>query len=514
MPLTFLFMTSHHQAGLPAHNAITSSTSDRQVSRRALLGGFGALGLLGVGAGMGLRFAPAAQAATATGTLNIPTLLDSTTSGTTKVFTLSMETGTTEILSGISSSTCGFNQAFLGPVLKVDNGDVVQMDITNNLSDVSTVHWHGAHIPPSVDGGPQNTIEAGATSSPSFTINQGACTLWFHPHALGTTAEQIALGLAGMLIVNDDTTGAAALPSDYGTDQFPLIVQSLPISTDGTIQYTTAGEIATTTSFPLLVNGSNVGVEGTPTLEVDVSRVRFHLLNASIADLITFSTTDGSSFTQVATDAALLSAPISLTSLQLVGGERAEIVVDLTSSASVTLQATITAGGARGGSGTSSIVKITSTATTAADDLPDSLNTFTALDTTSPANSRTIALSNDGNVMYINSVAGTTMEAMESNEISTVVGDTEVWTITNDTGLTHSFHLHDVPFQVLTVNGTAPTGAYAEWKDTIYIGPNSTNKIAMQFTDYSDSTYAYMLHCHNAVHEDEGMMTMLMVMPS
>ena len=473
------------------------------------------MAVLGVAAGTGLNFATASKAATATGTLTIPTLLSSTTdtSGT-KVFTLSMETGTTEILSGISSATAGFNQAFLGPVLKVTNGDVVQMNITNNLTDVTTVHWHGAHIPPSVDGGPQNTIAAGASLSPSFTINQGACTLWFHPHALGTTAEQIASGLAGMLIVNDATTGAAALPTTYGTDQFPLIVQSLPISSDGTIQYTTAGELATTTSFPLLVNGSNVGVEGTPTLEVSESRVRFHLLNASIADLLTFTLSDGASFTQVATDAALLSTPLSVTSLQLVGGERAEICIDITSSASVTLQATVTPGGARGGSGTSSILTLTSTATTAASSLPTSLNTFTALDVSSPAATRTIALSNTGNTMYINSVAGTTMAAMESNEIMTTLNATELWTITNATGLTHSFHLHDVPFQVQTINGVAPTGAYAEWKDTILISPNSTNVIAMKFTDYSDNTYAYMLHCHNAVHEDEGMMTMLMVMSS
>ncbi|HKS98806.1 MAG TPA: multicopper oxidase domain-containing protein [Rugosimonospora sp.] len=524
-------MTHHHHrpAQSPANaaqpGAALRSASGREIeprrsgpnlSRRKLLRGLGALSLLGAAAGVGLRLAPGARAATASGTLNIPTLLDatSTTSDGTKVFDLTMQTGTTEILSGISSSTCGFNGSFLGPVIKVDNGDSVEMQVTNSLSAVSTVHWHGAHVPPSVDGGPQVTIAAGSTYTAAFTVNQGACTLWFHPHALGTTAQQIALGLAGMLIVNDSTTGAAALPVDYGTDQFPLILQSLPISSAGVIQYTTAGEVASTTSFPLLVNGSNVGVNGTPTLEVSASRVRFHILNASIADIITISRTDGSSFTQVASDAALLAAPLSVTSLQLVGGERAEICIDITSSASVTLQATVTAGGARGGSGTSSILTLTSTATSAASSLPSSLNTFTALSVTSPANTRTIALSNSGNTMYINGVAGTSMSAMEAAEIVTTLGDIEVWTITNATGLTHSFHLHDVPFQVQSINGSAPTGAYAQWKDTILISPQSTNVIAMQFTDYSDTTYGYMLHCHNAVHEDEGMMAMLMVDPS
>ncbi|HST84994.1 MAG TPA: multicopper oxidase domain-containing protein [Kineosporiaceae bacterium] len=505
-------MTTPHQLAASPTQGETAPSSGRQLSRRGLLRNIGALGLLGAGAGMGLKYSAPAQAATASGTLNIPTLLDYTSSGSTKVFSLDMQTGTTTILSGISSATCGFNQAFLGPVIKVDNGDSVQMDITNNLSDVSTVHWHGAHIPPSVDGGPQNTIEAGESFSAAFDINQEACTLWFHPHALTTTAEQIASGLVGMLIVNDDSDGAAALPSDYGTDQFPLIIQSLPISAAGATISTTAGLTTSTTTFPLLVNGSNVGVNGTPTLKVDTNRVRFHVLNGSITDLITISRTDGASLTQVASDAALLAAPISVTSIRLVGGERTEIVVDLTSSATVTLQATVTAGGARGGSGTKSIVTITSTATTAADSLPSSLNTFTALDTSSPATTRTIALSNTGNTMYINGVSGTTMAAMEASELMTTLGDTEVWTITNATGLTHSFHLHDVPFQVLSIDGVAPTGAYAQWKDTIYIGPNSTNKIAMQFIDYADDEYGYMLHCHNAIHEDEGMMLMLMVM--
>ncbi|GIE85846.1 multicopper oxidase family protein [Actinoplanes regularis] len=509
-------MTDHQRPVSTPASPTPTRPGRPAMTRRTLLRGFGALGLTGAAVGMSMRFAVPARAATAGGTLAIPTLLEPTTdSDGTKAYALGMETGTTEILSGISSSTCGFNQAFLGPVIKVSRGDSVRMDLTNNLDDVSTVHWHGAHIPPSVDGGPQNTIEAGATFSPSFEINQGACTLWFHPHALGTTSEQVARGLAGMLIVDDDTDGAAALPSDYGTDQFPLIVQSLPISSTGVIRFTTATELATSTSFPLLVNGANVGVAGTPTLEVTANRVRFHVLNASIADIITITRSDGASFTQVATDAALLSAPLSVTSLKLVGGERAEICVDVTSQdESVTLQATVTAGGARGGSGTSSILTLTSTATAVADDLPSSLNTFTALDVSSPSATRTIALSNSGNTMYINGVAGTTMTAMESSEIMTTLGATEVWTITNATGLIHSFHLHDVPFQVRSINGSAPTGAYAEWKDTILISPQSTNVIAMRFTDYADNTYGYMLHCHNTVHEDEGMMAMLMVMSS
>jgi len=39
-------------------------------------------------------------------------------------------------------------------------------------------------------------------------------------------------------------------------------------------------------------------------------------------------------------------------------------------------------------------------------------------------------------------------------------------------------------------------------------------KIAMEFTDFADDTYMYMLHCHLLQHEDEGMMASLMVTDS
>jgi len=497
-------MTHRHRATSPA----TSGLGQKKLPRRAALLGLGGLAVGGALAGT-LRFAPGAAAATATGTLNIPTLLSPTDDDGVNVYALSMQTGTAVLRTGLTSTTAGFNGSYLGPVIKVNNGDSIRMDVTNNLSAVTTVHWHGAHVPPSVDGGPQNTIEAGATWSPEFTINQNACTLWFHPHALATTAAQVASGLAGMLIVDDDTDGAAALPQDYGVNQFPLIVQSVPVNSSGVIQSTTAGLTSTATTFPLIVNGANAATS-TPTLIVDENRIRFHLLNGSITDIITISRTDGGTMTQVATDAALLPAPTSVTTVRLVAGERAEIVLDI--SGTVTLQATVTAGGARGGSGTTSICAITTTDTTTRSALPTTLNTITALDT-SGATTRTIALSNTGNTMFINGVAGTTMAAMEASEIMTTLDAIEVWTITNATNLIHSFHLHDVPFQVLAVNGATPTGTLSgTWKDTIEMPAQSTRQIAMQFIDYADNTYGYMLHCHNAIHEDEGMMAMLMVM--
>lgn len=48
------------------------------------------------------------------------------------------------------------------------------------------------------------------------------------------------------------------------------------------------------------------------------------------------------------------------------------------------------------------------------------------------------------------------------------VGATEVWEVANDHGDPHSFHVHDVQFQVLAIDGAPPPPHLAGWKDTIY----------------------------------------------
>ncbi|GLY01140.1 multicopper oxidase domain-containing protein [Actinoplanes sp. NBRC 101535] len=508
-----------------ARNIINHRKPSRFPTRRQVLAGtfgFGALAAL-ARIGSGTSFAEettatdttvtttaTTNATAATGTLPIPDLLTATDDGGVSVFALETQAGTnTTLISGKTITTAGFNSTFLGPTIQVTDGQAVRFDITNTLDDETTVHWHGLHIAPSEDGGPQNIIEAGGTWSPATTINQGeACTLWYHPHGLGTTAEQVSLGLAGMLIVDDGSAANAALPTAYGADDIPLIMQSTSVSSAGSFAATNAAFTASGATLKFLVNGMSATDE-TPTLSVAYSRVRLRLLNASLTDSITVALSDGGAFTQVASDAALLPEPLSITSLRISPGERAEIVLE--PSGTVTLRATVrnTTNGTRY---TVSMLEVSSTGTDTPDALPDTLNTITDLDTTD-ATTRTFTLSNSGASMLINGIAATTMDIMDANAIMTTLDAVEKWTITNaSTNIYHNFHLHDVPFQVVSVAGATPTGANLGWRDTIEVAPGTSVVIKMQFTDYADNEYMYMLHCHNVVHEDDGMMLGLMVM--
>ena len=504
------------------HTASPAKQPGNSINRRSFVVG----GVLGLGAGavgvgilaggknspirqnplIGENAAATSSASASDDTFTYPSLLSGTTSDDVVTYALDMETGTHEVLTGVTSDTMGYNGSYLGPTMKWTNGDTVQMQVTNNLGAVTTTHWHGAHVPAYYDGGPQETIADGDTWEPEFTVNQGgASTLWYHPHALGTTAEQVTHGLAGMIIVEDDTTTSSDLPSDYGVDDIPVILQCLCTDTSGDIKYSLSGYLESDLEFPVLCNGTNVD-STTLTFTATKTRTRLRFLNASPADIITVSRTDGGDMTQIATEQGYITAAESVTEIRLIAGERAEVVLDLSSA--VTLQAVITTGWVKGGSGTYEFLTITPDASDTPVTLPSSLRTIDRYDTTD-FTARTITLSQVGLAMEINGVSATSVSDMYM--ITTTLDSEEIWTIVNDTQLEHSFHLHDVPFQIISVDGTAPTGAYLGWKDMVEVVGGATVKIAMKFTDYTSDTYMYMFHCHILMHEDEGMMAGLLV---
>ncbi|MEN1888149.1 multicopper oxidase family protein [Streptomyces mirabilis] len=489
----------------------TGKGTGKGMHRRKFLGGMAGAGIAAVTAGGTaialLTNATQNKAHAAGTTLTIPDLLEGTTTDGTTTYTLEAKTGTSEVLSGVTNTTAGYNQSFLGPTMKWTSGDTVLLNITNSLTEATTVHFHGAHVPPSMDGGPQNAFAAGKTWSPTFTVKDEAKTLWYHPHALGTTAEQATHGLAGMIIVEDDSDASAALPSTYGTDDIPIILQCLATDSAGDIKYNLSGYLGNGLSFPLLCNGTNVD-DTTLSFTATKKRTRFRLLNASPSDIITIQRSDGATLTQIATDQGYLPEATEVASIRLVAGARAEFVMEL--SDAVTLEAVVTTGWVRGGSGTYEFLSVTPDASDAPETLP-TLNTISRYDT-SDFTARTITLGQSGTTMTINGSAGTSMSSMAM--ISTTLGAEEVWTVKNSTQLEHSFHLHDVPFQLISINGEDPTGVQLGWYDTFEVVGGGSIEIAMKFTDFSDDTYMYMLHCHLLQHEDEGMMASLMVTDS
>ncbi|MBT3658406.1 MAG: copper resistance system multicopper oxidase, partial [Rhodospirillaceae bacterium] len=78
----------------------------------------------------------------------------------------------------------GYNGASPGPVLRFKEGEDVTINVTNNLSESTSIHWHGLILPYQQDGVPgisYDGIKAGETFTYKFPIIQSG-TYWFHSH--------------------------------------------------------------------------------------------------------------------------------------------------------------------------------------------------------------------------------------------------------------------------------------------------------------------------------------------
>jgi len=415
-------------------------------------------------------------------------------------FRLRAAEGVTEFTPGVGTTTWGFNGGYLGPTLAATVGEPVRIHVENGLFVPTTVHWHGMHLPAEMDGGPHQVIEPGVTWSPSWTIDQEPTTLWYHPHLHGETESHVEMGLAGLFLLEPEDPDRFGLPHRYGVDDIPVIVQDR--------QFTSSGQFTTSTRGFVGALGDTVLVNGTaaPYLEVTTELVKLRLLNGSTARTYRFEFDDERSFDLVGTDGGLLEAPHRTDHVQLSPGERAEIVVRVRPGEQPVLRSISPDLGMpgpiaamNGGSDRLDIMQLRAAPVLEASaPLAERFAEISRMNPSDAANERHFEM--DG--LQIN---GQSMQMHTVNEI-VEVDTVEIWKVRNRMQFAHSFHIHDVQFQVLSVDGKAPPPELAGWKDTIYTRPGVIYELIMRFEDYADPDTPYMYHCHFLAHEDAGMM--------
>ena len=107
-------------------------------------------------------------------------------------------------------------------------------------------------------------------------------------------------------------------------------------------------------------------------------------------------------------------------------------------------------------------------------------------------------------MMMNHTINGRTFE-LERVDEQVPIGQTEVWTLVNDSPLAHPIHVHVGSFRVLAREGGR--NRIMPWeaglKDTVLVFPGERVDVGVRFDDY---TGLFLLHCHNLEHEDAGMM--------
>jgi FtsP/CotA-like multicopper oxidase with cupredoxin domain len=443
--------------------------------------------------------------------LRIPPLLEprADASGR-RLFDLTLQQGRAELLPGARADTWGVNGPYLGPTLRASRGDRLQMSVRNDLPETTTLHWHGMHLPPEADGGPHQMIEPGERWQPSWTVDQPAATLWYHPHLHGDTEDHVYRGVAGMFILDDPRSRALALPDDYGVDDIPVILQDPRLSDDGALEFS-QGAIS-----PIGRLGDTTLVNGTfdPYLPVSSRRVRLRLLNASTARIYDVGFDDSRELLLIGADGGLLEVPRPARRVLLSPGERAEVVAEFRPGERAVLRSFEPDLGAdffndrfSGGDDSFDLLEVRAARELApAPAMPDRMSGegIASLDPSESVRTRRFELSGSS------SINGRSMDLGRIDEVATR-DTTEVWEVENSSDIPHSFHPHDVRFRVLDYAGRPPPPEVSGLQDTVFVPPHETMRLVTRFEDYTNPDVPYMFHCHVLEHEDRGMMGQLVV---
>lgn len=398
----------------------------------------------------------------------------------------------------------------------------------------TNVHFHGMNISPTChqDDVLTTLIQPG---SPGFQYqikipeSEPPGLYWYHPHVHGFVEFQVNGGAAGALIVEGmekvrpEVTGLAERV-------FVIRQQYLAPWVPGPYQITLNFHLAVQPETP-----------SAPIIEMKPGEKQFwRVANATLQEFIPLQVVVNGvaqPLELIALDGYPLAAPRTETSILIPPAGRAEFIVQAPPAGSSAqfieqfystgptgnpdfeeILANIEVSGSSGSAAPQAKPVTAQTSVS-----PESVQLATLKDAT-PTATRKLYFSEEfggtnGPIQFYITVDGQKQRVFEPDEkpaITTKVGAVEDWTIENRALETHDFHIHQIHFMILEVDGKPV--AHQDLRDTIQIpywsgtGPYHSVKVRM---DFRNPTIAgtFVFHCHILLHEDMGMMHKILVEP-
>jgi FtsP/CotA-like multicopper oxidase with cupredoxin domain len=436
--------------------------------------------------------------------------------GTVRTFDLTAAPARIELRPGLTVQAWAYNGTVPGPVIRVDEGDLVRVRLHNHLTVATTIHWHGLAVPNGQDGVAgvtQDPVPPGGSVTYSF-VAKGVGTYWYHSHQRGS--YQIDRGLYGLFIV--EPRGRQV---DHRNDQF-LVYDEWPIGLEMPSP-PPAGDPAMSAYVTVSINGKT-GDAIEPIHITPGTTIQLRLLNAGY--LVHFVRIQDIPVTVVAFDGhAVVGGPATLDALPLGPGERLDVEFAAPERATrVALQdpfppstdAVITLepdGGPPPGA-----------PTPASSQFMPVLDFFTygARAAVSPWPVRgTATRAFTLRLSEVSLTPGSSVAPMPGMEMGDVhyeingavfpdtgtlavsQGDLVAIAFVNDGRQDHPMHLHGHAFQLLERNGITVTGVIV--KDTVVVRPGSSVTVGF----LADNPGWWMIHCHQLHHAAGGMMVLL-----
>ncbi|OBX06508.1 bilirubin oxidase [Gallibacterium salpingitidis] len=418
-----------------------------------------------------------------------------------------------------------YNGQLPGPQIEVFEGDSVEIEFTNHLTQPTTIHWHGLDVPSEADGNPQDPVAPNSSKIYRFTIPEGSAgTYWYHPHPHGYVAEQVYKGLAGTLVVKAKNDPLADLPEQH------WVISDLRLAADGSIPANNMSDWMNGREGEIvLING-----QYQPKIQVK-GQQRIRIWNATSARYLRLKVA-GVQWIVVGTEGGLLEQPLSpQDELFLAPAERIEVVMVGKTQGTAILQSLYYERHKMMVQETAADLTLAQIAVNAEQPtLPKQLRIFPTKEEAKVTRQIRFSeqmmnhngMSSQDHQQMMAQHHSTHQQAMIDNPVPTMmegmflinnksfdmsridfvgkVNEVEQWEIFNESHMDHPFHLHGTQFEVIqtTLNGKTHPAPYRALKDVVNLRPYE--KVVIRFKQHH--TGLKMFHCHILEHENLGMM--------
>lgn len=406
--------------------------------------------------------------------------------------------GTVDLGGGFRVPGTLYNGSYLPPLLRVQMGDVLRIQLRNELpEDPTNLHFHGMGVSPR--GNSDNVfihVHTGQEFAYEVHIpardRQGPGLFWYHPHAHGVVFTQLLGGMSGGLVIS-------------GFERHFPMLKDLPE------RFLLIKHIEHAGREVISING-----QINPIVAIRPGEAQYWRIGHIGATLFIKFQIEGMPLYVIGTDGHALARPQRTNELFLGPGERIEAIVIGPAAAQYAMRTIPFQNQAwKAPDPAQQMARIVASGTVASGQPAEpqimtqkaqGMRWIDEIRTAPIARRRTLVYSRtadrkkfmiDGHVM-----------AEDRTDQTVRLGDTEEWTVINTDQQYHSFHIHQTAFLITEVNGVPRKSDSLH--DTFSVPPAtdlgpSSLKVIIPFTD-PVILGRFVYHCHAVDHEDKGMM--------
>ncbi|QMW21588.1 multicopper oxidase family protein [Sandaracinobacteroides saxicola] len=396
-----------------------------------------------------------------------------------------------------------YNGDYGGPILRLKPGDVLELTLVNRLPQATNMHFHGLAVSPRGHGDDaMHMILPGQSWTFRIPIpaDHAPGVYWFHTHGHEFAERQVMGGLSGTLVIEGFQD---QVPATRPLQERLMALKEFSPAPDGRLN-----------NVPKPAHGELKTINGqlAPVIAMQAGETQLWRLSGQAADGYFRLAAPGISFVEIGRDSRPLPKPLPVREIIIGPANRVDVLATASSPGRFAFEQKVTDTGPAGDWFPPQLMATIDVAppTGSAPAIADPAGVATAQQQPIPAsavgNRRLIVFSEDKTtgLFFINHQ---TFD-MSRIDVRVPLGSTEEWTVRNSSNELHIFHIHQVAFQVVSINGRPVP--FEGLRDTVTVPIHGEVVVRLAFTD-PRIVGRFMFHCHILEHEDKGMMATIEV---